>query len=92
MAWCWELGFIPGCCRWSNTAEYRGIRLGMGVGMVGGVRAGFFGVGAFYIYQAFTNNSNKNYIVTFNILLTGYNLPVHRQLCFQCAKQSNKRV
>ena len=39
------------------------------------------------IYQAFTNDSNNNYIVSLNIVLTRYNLNVHSQLYFQCANK-----
>ena len=40
MAWCWELGFIPGCCRWLKTADIEGLEWWWVVG--GG---GLLGVG-----------------------------------------------
>jgi hypothetical protein len=47
MAWCWYWGFIPGCCRWSKTAEYRGIRV-LVVGWLGKCTGRFLGVWAFF--------------------------------------------
>ncbi len=45
-----------------------------------------------FLHQLPTNNSKIHYIISFNIILTRYNISVHRQLCFQCANKSHQRV
>ena len=36
MAWCWDLGFMERCCRWSKTAEYEGVWSGGGWWLLSG--------------------------------------------------------
>ena len=56
MAWCWELGFVKRCCKWSKRAYFGG---GLGVVVSGGWwwwidwllgkdTSRFFDVGAFF--------------------------------------------